>query len=296
MERPDISVIIPTFNRIESLRSTLESLGAQTFPAERCEVIVVDDGSSSPAEEAVKRVRSNMRCQLTCVRQANAGPASARNRGIKLARGEHLLFIGDDILPGKDLLERHAQSHKRFPDAAILGYVEWSPDIEVTDFMRYLSPEGPQFRYMSIRNPRDCGFRRFYTSNISIGRRWLQEDLFDEDFPYAAFEDTELGYRLEQKGLKIIFDKETIGYHNHQITFKLYLKRMKLSGISGAIFIKKHPEAAKVALPMNILFAKTAFFTIRSFGFLTKYISRPLYWYSNIVASYLEGMEEGLKK
>ncbi len=297
MEKPDISVVIPTYNRVESLLKTLDLLAVQTYPCTRFEVVVVDDGSTDDTGPAVSAARAKYPYHLSYLGQRNAGPAAARNTGISAARSDIILLIGDDILPAANLVECHIRSHKKFPGTAVLGMVEWPPDdLEITDFMRYLAPEGPQFRFLSIKDPMDCGFRRFYTSNISLGRKWFQDDLFDEEFPFAGFEDTDLGYRLERKGLKIIFDKDAMGYHRHAITLDSYLTRMRLSGISGEIFKRKHPEVARVALPVNITLAKTVFYPLRSLGFVMKHLSKRLYWSSLLVASYIEGMEEHMRR
>ncbi len=296
MTNTEISVVIPTYNRVGSLEKALDLLSGQTCASGSFEVIVVDDGSRDDIEGMIKRRRDSFGYPLTFIRQVNAGPASARNKGVRLARAGLVLFIGDDIMPKEDLVQRHLDAHKRHPGAAILGFVEWSKDAEITDFMRYISPDGPQFRYSNIKDAGDCGFRHFYTANISIGKDWLTADPFDEDFPFAAFEDTELAYRLEKKGLRIVFDEKAIGYHYHPVTFDSFKNRMRTSGISGALFLKKHPEAKKIVMPIGLVPAKIVFFSLRSLGPVLKYFSRELFWYSNIVSSYIEGLEEGIAR
>ena len=101
----------------------------------------------------------------------------------------------------------------------MLGYVTWSPEIKVTPFMRWLERGGPQFKYWTINNPQNVSWRHLYTANISFKRQFLLEDgFFDEDFPNAAYEDTELGYRLHQRGLRIVYNKRAVAYHYHAIS------------------------------------------------------------------------------
>jgi glycosyltransferase involved in cell wall biosynthesis len=87
---PTVSVIIPVYNRLTFLDQAVESALTQTYP--KIEVVVVDDGSvvdvRRPAERFGPRVRY--------VRQENNGQASARNHGLRLARGEYCLFLDDD--------------------------------------------------------------------------------------------------------------------------------------------------------------------------------------------------------
>lgn len=92
-----ISVVIPAYNRAALLPETLQSLLAQTVPA--LEIIVVDDGSSDGTAEVAERFGDPVRV----IRQANAGPGAARNRGLQAARGEFIHFFdSDDIaMPNK---------------------------------------------------------------------------------------------------------------------------------------------------------------------------------------------------
>ncbi len=100
MSRPLVSVIIPTFNRLAYLVEALDSVAAQTF--RDYEVIVVDDGSTEPvAEEAARHVT-----RPTVVRQANLGPAAARNRGLATAVGDLVAFLDSDDLWHPEKLEQ----------------------------------------------------------------------------------------------------------------------------------------------------------------------------------------------
>ncbi len=102
-----VSVIIPTFNRAREVPRAISSVLAQTRPPD--EIIVVDDGSTDDTPEVLERFGKAIRV----IRQANAGPSAARNRGIFDSRGDVLMFLDsdDEWLPGKverqiSLLER----------------------------------------------------------------------------------------------------------------------------------------------------------------------------------------------
>ncbi len=89
---PLFSVIIGAYNDWTALENCLASLAQQSGPT--FEVIVVDDGSDEPAPEFIHRWESSY--HLTIVRQAHAGVAAARNRGIQIAKGSVLLFVDAD--------------------------------------------------------------------------------------------------------------------------------------------------------------------------------------------------------
>lgn len=91
-----LSVIIPTWNCAARLVGALDSVAAQTYPHERIEALVVDDGSTDDTAERVAEFASRSPFAVRYVRQANAGPAAARNHGLRLARGEVIAFLDAD--------------------------------------------------------------------------------------------------------------------------------------------------------------------------------------------------------
>ncbi|MBC8135451.1 MAG: glycosyltransferase [Fibrella sp.] len=108
-----ISVIIPTYNRAELLRKTLDSVLSQTKPAD--EVIVVDDGSTDETRQAVARYRHPVMYHY----QKNAHLGAARNTGQRLATGEALLFLDSDDLLTPHALERLTEALQARPDVAL---------------------------------------------------------------------------------------------------------------------------------------------------------------------------------
>ena len=89
---PEISVVIPTHDRLEALHRVVEALETQR-DAPACELIIVDDGSSDGTAEWLQRYPFRLPTQV--VSQGNRGPAAARNRGIDLAGGRLVAFLGD---------------------------------------------------------------------------------------------------------------------------------------------------------------------------------------------------------
>ena len=91
------SVVVPTYDRPRQLAACLAALARSDYPRERFEVIAVDDGS--PASPASVIAPFLSRLDVRVLRQANAGPGPARNRGAGDARGRFLAFTDDDCMP-----------------------------------------------------------------------------------------------------------------------------------------------------------------------------------------------------
>lgn len=98
MNRIDVSVIIPVYNASALLPRCLDSVFAQQKRID-IEVILIDDGST---DNSVALIKSRPENGIVLLSQTNAGPASARNKGIEAARGSYLAFLdADDYwLPG----------------------------------------------------------------------------------------------------------------------------------------------------------------------------------------------------
>lgn len=97
MNKPDISIVVPTHNRQRQVASCISSLAKQELNERSLEIIIVDDGST-PVIQA-ESLSEGKEIDLKIIYQKNAGPARARNAGAKIAHGNYLLFIDDDCQP-----------------------------------------------------------------------------------------------------------------------------------------------------------------------------------------------------
>lgn len=93
---PQVSIILPTYNRAAFLPDAIQSIRAQTLTD--WELLVVDDGSTDDTAKVLAKLAEAVEQQVTVIRQENAGPAAARNRGIDAARGEFVAFFDSDDL------------------------------------------------------------------------------------------------------------------------------------------------------------------------------------------------------
>ncbi len=237
-----ISVVIPTFNRADILRRTLNLLATQNFTD--FEVVVVDDGSTDSTPRLLAEFQKKVDFPLHFFTQKNSGAAAARNLALQKVSGEIILFLGDDTLPRNNLLAVHADFHQKFPapNFACLGFVKWHPEIRVSRFMRWLEKSGAQFKFHDLKKNSEIDFWRFYTSNLSLKKSFLGAERFSEKFSGWGFEDAELGFRLQKKGLKLLFEPDAVVEHFHEISAESLEKRQFAAGKNLFLFQKLHPE------------------------------------------------------
>jgi len=247
-----VSVIIPTYNRSKILKRCLGLFFKQDYPKNKTEVVVIDDGSIDDTKRVIDKLKEKVPggFGFKYLIQKKQGPAAARNLGIKKCRGDIVIIVNDDFLPEEDLISQHVKFHHLFPTPkiAVLGYTTWSPEIEITPFMYWLENGGPLFNYSHIKGD-EASWWQTWTCNISYKKEFLlKEGLFDEGFPYAAWEDVELGYRLHKKGLRIKYNKEAVGYHYHPTTLISSMNKMKTHGASAVIFGEKVSDKSHLPL------------------------------------------------
>jgi len=249
-----LSVVIPTYNRRAILRKTLLAFMSQTCAPEKFEMIVVDDGSTDDTVAMVRQFNASF--PLRILTAEHAGANAARNLGIRAAQGRVVVITGDDMIPEPSFLDAHATFHERHPSEldAMLGFIDWSPELTVTPFMRFIvSPEGgQQFAFHEVRNGK-ADFRLFYTSNLSVKRDLLlkQPVLFDQDFTYPAYDDVELGYRLSAQGLQLHYNAMAVTCHHHEITLAGFVQRQRKAGHMAVVLARKHPELGRTHLKID---------------------------------------------
>lgn len=184
------------------------------------------------------------------------GAAWARNQGIKKAKGEVLIFIGDDTLPDKNFVAVHLEGHCRFPQShiALLGKTLWHPSLQDKRFFQWLKKTPLQASYQSLIKSRPVSFKRFYTTNLSLKRSFLSQHalLFDENFPNAALEDIDFGYRFIGLGGKLLYWPQAKNFHFHPMTPNQFFDRMEQVGRNGQYFYYKHPHLKDQVIPTKI--------------------------------------------
>ncbi|MCI4061093.1 glycosyltransferase [Micromonospora sp. R77] len=124
MTAPDVSVIVPVFDTMPYLRTCLDSLLAQTIGPDRMQIVAVDDGSTDGGGRLLDRLAARHPGLVTVVHQANSGgPAAPCNRGLELATGRYVFFLGSDDHLGPEALERLVAAADRYGSDVVLGKV-----------------------------------------------------------------------------------------------------------------------------------------------------------------------------
>lgn len=259
---PFASVIVPTYDRPEALVRCVGALREQDYAPDRFEIVVVDDGSPTP----VVVERGDEPPRVTVVRQANAGPATARNEGVRRARGDILAFTDDDCLPRPAWLRHLVEALEREPDALVGGTTvnglasnRWSQ----------ASQDLVSFLYTSFASSRRL--RRFFTSNNLAATRACFEAIggFDETFASSAAEDRDLSERWVGRGpLRTV--EEAVVDHHHRLRASSFARQHFNYG-RGAVHLnrRRRLRGAPPTIPEPLSFyARMLAYPIQSHGAL----------------------------
>jgi glycosyltransferase involved in cell wall biosynthesis len=205
----DISVIIPTYNRRDVLRDTVNSLlKEETQPLE---IIVIDQTADDVPFEIFRKSLSALAENLQFITQKEANANVARNRGIRESRGSILLFLDDDVVFAPGFLERHFLNYGDLSIAAVSGQVleEGQAPTDIIPKEYYRRHTG--WLYFPLNFSRRSEVINLTSCNLSIRREVIVEaGGFDENYIKTFFDDSDLSLRVHRlclvKKLKTIHD------------------------------------------------------------------------------------------
>lgn len=211
------SIIVPSFNRPERLRTCLEALVALTGGP--YDIVVVDDGSATPLDAICAAFPPYVRC----LRQNNAGPAAARNAGAAAALAEFIAFTDDDCRPEphwiQALIARHAGVEGRLVGGRVVNLLEHNV---------YAAASQSLCDFLYDHFGAAQGTAPFFTSN-NIGcskTAFLRMGGFDRSFPLAAAEDRDFGLRWrDTPGGELVYAPEAIVGHAHDLSLRSFLRQ-----------------------------------------------------------------------
>ena len=228
-----VSIVIPAYNAESTIGQAVAKSIAQAKGPMEVEVVVVDDGSN---DDTVKVAES---AGAMVIRQQNAGPAAARNRGWKTATGQFICFTDSDCIPAADWMENLLDG---FTDSQV-GAVAGSYEIANTSswLARWVHQE------IMERHKRMPPFiRAFGSYNVAIPRHVLQATGgFDPVYRRASGEDNDLSYRIIKKGWRIAFRPQAKVAHYHPEKLWKYLMEQYRHGFWRAKLYRDHPDMVR---------------------------------------------------
>ena len=232
-----VSVIVPIRNRVNLLRDLLGALRAQTFPANKFELFVMDNQSTDDIESVVREFGETSGIRAHYHRMAkDGGPVPARNKGASMASGEFLAFTDSDCRPCEQWLELGVNA---FTDGVglVSGHVMDKPEQEPTFFSKVQVPltgENPTYSCGNVFY-RKSVFDEFGGFDVSLS--WA--DPFGRS---AESSDTDLGWRVKKGGYASGYVKDLIVYHEvDPIPPLLWLLDPTRIFFVPAL-VKRHPE------------------------------------------------------
>ncbi|MBC7265034.1 MAG: glycosyltransferase [Chloroflexi bacterium] len=231
-ERPvSVSVVIPAYNAAATIAECLTALNAQSLPRTDYEVIVVDDGSIDDTADIAARYGARV------LRQANSGPAAARNRGVNEARADIVLFTDSDCVPSPEWLEEMIGP---FADPQVAGVKGVYRTRQRNLTARFIQIEyedrydhTARCKYVDLVDTYAAGYRR----NILISNGGF-------DIRFRFLEDQELSFRLTHAGHKMVFNPRAVVYHYHPESWRRYAQRKYRIGYWKTRVLRLHPSKA----------------------------------------------------
>jgi GT2 family glycosyltransferase len=296
---PRLSVIVAVTPRDhEVIHHTIQALADQSVSRSDYEVLVVDADHTRDREPTVRRIIEPTRdLHLRYIKIHKRGRAASHNKGIQESSANLLLFLADDFVPTRALIQEHLKFHETYPmpNVVAIGPALFSPHLEMTPFMRWLESTEHQFGVsFAGRNPAiPTDF--FYGANTSLKKDFLVGvGLFDEDFPYDAVDDYEMGLRLFKHGMKTVFLPRALAYHDHQVTLEGRRSAMRRAGTSTRILDSKYPSCGQkrvVHHPSTSRIRILARWSRLKFFLMGREQDRDLYFRRCMTHAFLEGYE-----
>jgi GT2 family glycosyltransferase len=226
-----ISVIIPAFNAEKELAGCLKALQSQSLPPDQ--IIVVDDGSTDQTFQVANQHK------VKVIRQANQGPATARNAGVAAAKGDLILFTDSDCEPEQTWVERMVKPFSNPQVMSVKGSYKTRQTARAARLIQCEFEERYQLlnksKWIDFVDAHAAAFRK--SAFVEIGG-------FDPGFPKANNEDVDLSYRFAAAGHKMVFVPGAVVYHHHPETFSEYFQLKTGRGYWRMIVYRHHPGKA----------------------------------------------------
>lgn len=240
------SIIVPTYNGKVKLPIVLRSLLSQKYKP--LEIIIVVDGSS---DGSIDWLRNNGNPIIKIIEQVNQGRSSARNAGAKLAKGDLLIFVDDDMEFDEDFVKNHIEAQRIYPNClcsfSVQQDTERYPEMDFLKFRRYNEAKWEN-AYRKYGVPKGYGCT---TQNLSINAK-VFSDVGGFDLNLRDSEDLDFGFRAALKGYEIHYIHGAEVYHCDYVDIMQYIKRQIEYQTSRRGLLKSKPEYTEFGLNTDV--------------------------------------------
>lgn len=236
---PEVSIVIPVMNRADELRRCLTSLTQLTYPHEKLQIIVVDDGSSDTSPDVAREFGA----LLVPSGGIGRGPAAARNVGASVADGELLAFIDSDCSASPDWLCQLIPAFNDSGMAAVGGQVDGMCTESAVD--RYEAVMS-SLSISSRERVGNSGTDTFYLPSCNLlVRRSAFRSVGGFDDSMHVGEDVDLTWRLRDRRWSICYLPFGNILHEHRSSIRSFMSRRFDYGTSEGILQILHPTRHK---------------------------------------------------
>jgi GT2 family glycosyltransferase len=247
MPQPTVAVIIPTRNRIDSLKRLLSQIIPYVSAHPECSVVVSDDGDASETRLALTEEFS----QVQVVQGPHRGPAANRNCGAAHSKGELIVFLDDDCVPASNLISVYQDAAYANPEIAI--------------FEGRITAEGTVSSCADSAPSNETG-GYLWSCNFAV-RRELFEAIggFDSRFPFAAMEDNEFHFRAKQvSSIRFLPDARVwhgferrlgwkpVQHHSLSVLLYLHMHGLKEAERNSLYFLRMSAQIVLLTIPAHI--------------------------------------------
>ncbi|MHB8329637.1 MAG: glycosyltransferase family 2 protein [Acidimicrobiales bacterium] len=274
---PEISVVVPTYNRSALLSDVIGALETQTLSLDRFEVVIVDDASPDDTWDVLCAMARDSALRLVALRLGtNGGQGPARNQAVAVSRGCVVAFTDDDCIPDAQWLERLTAPLlvDAVPPLVVQGRVEpWEPDWAVG---------GVWARTVWVLRPTWL----FETCNIAYRRIDLQgaggfpgrDEAPSAPDGKLVGEDAILGWRVLDLGTELVFEPDALVRHRQfPATYWQWLAEIRGRGVFPGL-VRRSPQARRALWMRWFLAPRTAAFDAAVAGVLLCILSGRLRW------------------
>jgi cellulose synthase/poly-beta-1,6-N-acetylglucosamine synthase-like glycosyltransferase len=225
---PGVSVVVPTYNAEATIGPLLDSLTHLDYPD--YEVIIVNDGSRDQTREIVKRY------PVRLIDQPNRGASAARDAGLRASSREIVAYVDSDVTVTRDWLRKIVQAFSDPTVGAATGQTVFLRDEKATSWLRSLDIER--------RNAGRRTFTRLANGPNSAFRRSLLLEVGGFDPSWYHAEDTEVSYRIWQRGSRIRYVPEAVVHHVPEGNWRTFFRKRYRDAKAFTRMLRRYSRSA----------------------------------------------------